>query len=137
MIGAAGHGDDSNIALVRADSRALPLASKSAGAVIATFPSSFILDRACQQEIVRVLHPGGRLVVLLSARLTGSTWSIRLRHRLLSAFYGRGHDDERFSELLSRFSLFDARVKKVESPNGTALILLAAPNQGGEETPPH
>jgi ubiquinone/menaquinone biosynthesis C-methylase UbiE len=41
--------------------------------VVVTFPSNYILDPACLVEIRRLLVPGGRLVVIPAAWVTGDT----------------------------------------------------------------
>ena len=58
-------------ALVRAEARALPFGAGHFAAVISTFPTEFIADPATLMEIDRVLQPGGRLVVVVGATLTG------------------------------------------------------------------
>jgi hypothetical protein len=45
--------------------------------IVATFPTEYIIDPATLAEIDRVLQPGGRLVVLLSATITGSKFQER------------------------------------------------------------
>lgn len=58
-------------ALVRAEARALPFGTGRFAAVISTFPTEFIADPATLAEIHRVLQPGGRVVIVLGAMLTG------------------------------------------------------------------
>jgi SAM-dependent methyltransferase len=57
--------------LVRGNSQSLPLSSNNFQSVVATFPTEYIFDPATLQEIHRVLVPGGRLVILLGAWITG------------------------------------------------------------------
>ena len=54
-------------ALSRGRAQNLPFASRSFDRVVATFPSEYIIDPDTLAEIRRVLVPGGRLVVALSA----------------------------------------------------------------------
>ncbi|NLX11924.1 MAG: class I SAM-dependent methyltransferase [Chloroflexi bacterium] len=56
--------------LVRGQAQALPFPDASFPAVVSTFPTEFIVDPATLGEIVRVLQPGGRLVVVFNGVLT-------------------------------------------------------------------
>ena len=53
----------------RADARALPFRDRSFASCVTTFPAPFILEAATLDEVVRVLVPGGTVVVVLSAYL--------------------------------------------------------------------
>lgn len=64
--------------LIQGDARALPFASGSFDAVIATFPSDYIADEMTVAEIRRVLRPGGTVAVALSARFTEDSLYARL-----------------------------------------------------------
>jgi ubiquinone/menaquinone biosynthesis C-methylase UbiE len=59
--------------LARASANALPFPGNHFNTVAATFPTEYISQWAAMQEIYRVLEPGGRLVVLLSAWITGGS----------------------------------------------------------------
>lgn len=56
--------------LVRCRAEALPFAPASFDAIIATFPTDFIVQPATLHETYRVLKPGGRLVVVINGVLT-------------------------------------------------------------------
>jgi len=64
-------------ALVRADARALPFGAGQFAAAISTFPTEFIADPVTLAEIHRALQPGGRLVIVLGATLTGRNAAAR------------------------------------------------------------
>lgn len=57
--------------LARGKAEALPYPSGQFNDVVATFPSEYIARPETLAEIYRVLQPGGRLVVLLAAWITG------------------------------------------------------------------
>lgn len=57
--------------LVRASAGAAPLPAAAFDTVAATFPSEYIVAPAAVAEVARVLRPGGRLVVVLSAQMSG------------------------------------------------------------------
>jgi len=62
--------------LCRARAQDMPFQDGAFDSLVSTFPSSFILDPWAQREMVRVLAPGGRLVVINEGRLGGrDPWS--------------------------------------------------------------
>ncbi|MGB5932207.1 MAG: methyltransferase domain-containing protein [Anaerolineae bacterium] len=62
--------------LCRARVQDMPFQDEVFDSLVSTFPSSFILDPRAQREMVRVLAPGGRLVVVDEGRLLGrDLWS--------------------------------------------------------------
>lgn len=69
--------------LARATAEALPFPSGCFGTVVATFPSEYIFTQATLAETLRVLHPGGDLVVLFGAWPAGD----RLSDRLIAWLY--------------------------------------------------
>lgn len=65
-------------ALTNGYAQSLPFASSTFHQVVATFPPEFILDPNTISEVYRVLTPGGSLVVLPMAWITGSLLLERL-----------------------------------------------------------
>jgi len=62
--------------LCQARAQDMPFQDGAFDSLVSTFPSSFILDPRVQREMVRVLAPGGRLVVVNEGRLWGrDAWS--------------------------------------------------------------
>jgi len=59
--------------LVTGRSQYIPLSSGVFSRVVATFPSDFIVDPDTLSEIWRVLAPGGRLIVVPNAWITGES----------------------------------------------------------------
>jgi ubiquinone/menaquinone biosynthesis C-methylase UbiE len=64
--------------ILRGYAQHIPFANESFHSVVATFPSEYIFDPETLLEIRRVLTPGGRLVILPMAWITGT----RLLERL-------------------------------------------------------
>jgi ubiquinone/menaquinone biosynthesis C-methylase UbiE len=64
-------GGYAKVGLVRGLAQNIPYADKSFNSVFATFPSEYIFDAPTLTESWRVLVPGGRLVVLPAAWITG------------------------------------------------------------------
>jgi len=57
--------------LIRCQAQTLPFPPHTFDSVVSTFPTSFIVEAETLREVVRILRPGGRLVVVLGARLSG------------------------------------------------------------------
>jgi ubiquinone/menaquinone biosynthesis C-methylase UbiE len=71
----------------RAAAQALPFPGGHFASIIATFPSEFILSPQTLCEAWRVLRPGGLLVIVISAQITGRSfpdpllaWLFRVTH---------------------------------------------------------
>lgn len=63
-----------DIRLLRSQAQQLPFRSASFHQVTATFPSEYIFEPNTLSEAYRVLIPGGQLVVLPVAWITGDKW---------------------------------------------------------------
>lgn len=57
--------------LVRGHAQFLPFASQTFQTIVATFPAGYIFDTLTAEEAYRVTAPGGKMVILLGAWLTG------------------------------------------------------------------
>ncbi|MCM8746703.1 class I SAM-dependent methyltransferase [Thermomicrobium sp. CFH 73360] len=65
------------VCIVRADARALPVRDSTVDAVITTFPTTFFLEETTNEEVARVLRPGGRYIALVAVRPTW--WPLWMR----------------------------------------------------------
>lgn len=66
------------INLVRGLAQALPFPAASLNTVVSTFPAEYIFDAQTMREVHRVLQPGGSLVILPAAWITGGALLDRL-----------------------------------------------------------
>ncbi|MCJ7511673.1 MAG: methyltransferase domain-containing protein [Anaerolineales bacterium] len=69
--------------VARAMAQALPFAGESFQAVLATFPTEYILDPLTLDEVRRVLRPGGILVIIAGVRIAPKS----LPDRFLQGLY--------------------------------------------------
>lgn len=114
-------------ALARGKAQSLPFANSAFDTIIATFPTLYIVDPATLAEIQRVLRPGGRLVVLMAAWLTGHG----LRDRMLQAVYRFTSqvppEDVDLQDLLHPYTEagFQARLRFIELPSARLMFILS------------
>lgn len=69
--------------IILTSSTTIPLTENAFDQVIATFPSEYLLVPQTISEIRRVLKPGGRLIILAMARITGKS----LPYKIMDAIY--------------------------------------------------
>jgi len=105
----------------------LPFTKNSFNSVVATFPSEYIFDPHTLTEIRRVLMPGGKLVVIPTAWITG-----RRLHERLAAWLFRvtGQAPAIAASLPGMNSLFtyngfEVRHELVEFPGSRVLVIIA------------
>lgn len=115
--------------LVRAVSQALPFPNDEFQTVLATFPTEYIFSQTTLLEIQRVLTPGGRLVVLLSAWITGNS----LPEKTLRCLYRWTGQVPRNSELPLLLVPFEQagfipEIKWVALQKSLLLVILADKN---------
>lgn len=105
--------------MVRAGAAALPLPDGVVDAVVATFPTSYILGRRTADEIRRVLAPCGKLVVVVEGELKADGGRRQWRRKALSLFYG-----SRQVEAAENFGFpgFDGGVRLVPTLHGEAMV---------------
>lgn len=66
------HRSATSVLLARSIGQFLPFAGSQFSSVVATFPAPYIFDSQTLSEIRRVIIPGGTLIILLAAKITGS-----------------------------------------------------------------
>jgi ubiquinone/menaquinone biosynthesis C-methylase UbiE len=117
-----------DLSLVRGRVQALPFGCTSFDSILCTFPGDFILAPATLAEIARVLRPGGRAVIVPSARLHGQDpWS-RLIEWLYRITGQRGHEgwpagDPQLASQLASLGL-TTRTKWVPVDGSSALVVV-------------
>ena len=84
-------------AFVRGDALRLPFRDACVPAIICVFPTGFIVQRACLDEMKRVLRGDGLALIVLAGTLHGGGWRRRViggLYRLTGQGYGLASDGE-------------------------------------------
>jgi len=113
--------------LVRANGEFLPFRYSSFNCVVATFPTNYIFLPSTIFEIERILRPNGRLVILISAWITGRSLVSRFLAWLFR-FTGQVLPDQIIRpELLAPFSSagLDPHLEWVTLPGSRLLMIIA------------
>jgi ubiquinone/menaquinone biosynthesis C-methylase UbiE len=110
--------------LVRGRAQALPFPNGAFANVIATFPTDFFLAPQTLEAIVRVLRPGGRVVVVVAGYLRGPGF---LRRFVEWLYQVTGQRETPRPGPLERLGAagFDARWEEATVEGATALLLVA------------
>jgi ubiquinone/menaquinone biosynthesis C-methylase UbiE len=113
--------------LVRGSGQFLPFQSNFMNCIVSTFPTAYIFQASTLNEIHRILVPGGRLVILLSAWITAPSlnsrflaWVFRITGQVLP-------DSFEELKLLSPFqeAEFTARLEWMNLPGSRLLFIIA------------
>ncbi|BCY18456.1 MAG: methyltransferase domain-containing protein [Chloroflexi bacterium] len=118
-----------NSRLVRGIGQAIPFETGYFHHVTATFPAPYIFEQSTLNEIRRVLKPGGNLIILLTAEVTGNSFHERII-RFFSGMLGFGYLPESLQESLQnhfRDAGFLARVECISGGNARLLIIIGQP----------
>ena len=95
--------------------------------VVATFPSEYIFDPCTIKEIYRVLVPGGKMVILLTA-LPGNQNLLTKVHDWVSqlAYHGKSSVEKRLEEIIQIYRMEGFRIRKtyLEGKSVTLLLLV-------------
>jgi ubiquinone/menaquinone biosynthesis C-methylase UbiE len=111
--------------LVQGRVQALPFAGGAFGSLAATFPTEFIVDPAAIAEFQRVLVPGGVLVLIPLAQITGPALPDRLARWL---FHITEQASDAWLEPLTRLyepAGFSTRVERVQLPRSVVTVIRA------------
>lgn len=124
-------------ALTRGHAQSLPFQDEAFDSIVATFPSEYIFAPQTLAEAERVLKPGGRLVVALSALPGGANLFERVAAWLFR-FTGQSGEitSEIESELNAHFTVGRLKSRLVRTGIGSGMVyLLVVEKIAGSETP--
>jgi len=113
--------------ITRGRTENLPFSASSFDTVVSTFPSEYIIAPATLREILRVLAPGGRLVILLAAWFTGKSWLERAAALLFKVTGQVPSLDSKFQNLLQPFLTagYSARLELKDTHFSRLLLVIA------------
>ena len=113
--------------LVRGLAQDLPYASGTFDTVTATFPTLYIVDPGALEGIRRVLAPDGRLVVLMTAWVTGKSLRERAVRALNRVTAETPPDDMDLAEFLEPYQKagFQASLRFVEHGGSRLMFIIA------------
>jgi ubiquinone/menaquinone biosynthesis C-methylase UbiE len=111
--------------LLRGRVQALPLPDGQLDNIFSTFPTEYIVDPAALREFVRVLRPGGRLVAVPVASITGPAVYDRVADWLFR-FTGQSQSTW-FEPVLNRFAAagLAARIERVNLARSLVVVIVA------------
>jgi ubiquinone/menaquinone biosynthesis C-methylase UbiE len=112
-----------NPRIVHGDAQTLPFPSESFDQVVATFPSEYVSSPDTLEEVHRVLVPGGRLIVLPVAWITGQGLLHRLAAKLFQATGQAPEWDDRYLEP-ARERGFEVQVERLTIKASEVLVLV-------------
>ena len=110
--------------LTNAYAQHLPYPNAVFNQIVATFPTKFILEENTLSEIQRVLAPGGRLVVLPNAWITGEKFYEKWAAWIFNI---TGQSPPWNDSILTYFSKagFTARIEHITSASWAVVLILA------------
>lgn len=114
------------VRLINGYAQLLPFPGNCFDRVAATFPSEYLFEAQTLREIRRVLRPGGRLVVIPSAWITGQGWLERLAAGLFR-LTGQGGAIETVLPGMKRRiaeSGFEVRHELVQAEGSQVLVII-------------
>ena len=114
-----------NPMLTQGRAQALPFRSNHFSDIIATFPSEYILDPATLMEAFRVLQPGGELVIVGLAQITGDSLADRFASWLYR-FTGQSGDPREEWKIPFQEAGFSPRFEIVEQERARVLRVVGS-----------
>ncbi len=115
--------------LIRGKGQSIPINTAVFQTVTATFPAPYIFEPDTLNEIRRILVPGGKLIILLTVEVTGTTLHDRLI-RFLSGINGHVRFSESLHEAIQaplRACGFMGHLEWIAGNNARLLVILAQP----------
>ena len=109
--------------LINGDAQMLPLPDESVHQIVATFPSEYISSPHTLEEVKRVLKPGGKLVILALAWITGKRLHQRAAAKLFEITGQAPAWDDHFLEP-ARMKGFEALAERVDGKNSQMQIII-------------
>lgn len=119
MVAVIGHRRRRGVRGVRATAAAVPLPDGVANAVVATFPTRYVLEPAAAAEMRRILAQDGRVVVVLDGTLAPHGPRRRLRRRALGLFYASAGEGK---SMPFRVAGFEGETRAIRTAHGTATV---------------
>ncbi len=115
------------VQLVNGYAQILPFPSDAFDCVAATFPSEYIFEPQTLAEIRRLLRPGGKLVLIPSAWITGQGWLPRLAAGLFRLTGQAAALEQVLPGIKQRIaqSGFEVRHELVELSGSRVLVIVA------------
>jgi SAM-dependent methyltransferase len=117
--------------LTRGRGQALPFAAASFDGVVAAFPAPYILEAETVSGLWRVLRPGGRLVIVPEAELTGGgplAWGIEWLNALTGQRGDEALSDEERAAIWSHrlgVAGFGVAVHRVQGRESLVTVIVA------------
>jgi ubiquinone/menaquinone biosynthesis C-methylase UbiE len=110
--------------LVNGIGQSLPFCDDTFNQVVATFPTPFIIEKQTLEDIFRVLIPGGTLIVLPVAWITGSSPADRIAARVFHLL-GQAPDGDDINLQPFLETSFTATVERRKLPTSEVLVIVA------------
>lgn len=121
-----------SVPVIRARAEQLPFSAAVYDTVLATFPTQFIVEQATLYAVQRILKPGGVMLIVPQAELTGSGLLTRFVEGLYAITGQRRHQDPGGADYFGNyfaesFSMagFILETKKIEMENSEVTVLIA------------
>jgi len=113
--------------LTRGRAENLPFPDSSFSTVVSTFPTEYIVLPASLKEIWRVLEPGGELVILLAAWITGKSWLEKAAAFLFKITGQVPPAGDHFENLLQPFQSagYISRLEWIDQKSSRLLLVIA------------
>jgi ubiquinone/menaquinone biosynthesis C-methylase UbiE len=113
--------------ITRGRAENLPFPDASFNTVVSTFPSEYIFQPITLNEISRVLMPGGRLVILLAAWISGKSWMEKAAAFLFKITGQVPSSKNHFQNLLQPFqgAGYAARLEWIDQNSSRLLVVIA------------